>query len=484
MLSECTTVKIEKLDGLPMYVCRTCMEKLCSAWDFKLMAVASDIKLRVREGYNSSSWWDKVENIENETSVEALGIKDEITVKCEEIEPPISRIHLSTSDKAEEDIQEIDIEPEESNNRGSENPKNFVNKNCAADLMKCCPQSASDSTDCTRGNIDGSVECSVVDARPKLDDDDLNNDIAVATQIDNKQIAKTIPKKTIDIQNSLSNDECVFDENGLPITKGGRKLTRKEKEKMTVFCKHCNCSFGWKYYKWVHLKHHTGDRPHKCDVCDKAFVLPFQLKIHQKLHANEVGFSCEICGKHFKHATAVYSHKFVHTDERPHKCGICGKGFKNPYGLTTHLRTHSKERLYMCEVCGKAFRDHGSLTTHKVRHVNTGKTFLCTICGKNFASIIRMRDHAKKAHTDKKPHVCSYCGKSFKEAQTLKVHALVHTGEKPHSCHICGKQFRQLACISRHMRIHTGETPYPCELCSAKFKYSHHLKNHMKIHSG
>ncbi|GJQ83433.1 hypothetical protein Trydic_g14212 [Trypoxylus dichotomus] len=470
MLSECTMIKIERFDGLPMYMCHVCVEKLCSAWDFKSMTIASDLKLRIRRG--CSSLLGKIQSVGNTPSAEMPSIKEEISIKCEEIRPSISG---SASDKPNGDVQEeIDTEPEECvkcNIGISEEPNNLVNEEDVGDLTKCTVENINDSIECNVEDTDDSAECNVED--PMLDsdgdDDDMEYDKAVAILVGDKQYGEN--KNTEDLDSSLDNKlhpkkctaENIDDSIGCNAADPGLKNDVNEDIPLAVL---------------------VGEKPHKCDVCDKAFVLPFQLKVHQKVHAEEPEFSCEVCGKRFKQATAVYSHKFVHTDERPHKCDICGKGFKNLYSLNAHLRTHTKKTLFVCEVCGKAFRDHSTFSNHKVRHLNAGKTFPCSICGKSFASSIRMRDHEKKTHTDKKPHVCSYCGKPFKESQTLKIHTLVHTGEKPHSCNICGKQFRQLSCIPRHMRIHTGETPYPCELCPAKFKYSHHLKNHMKMHSG
>ncbi|KAI4471943.1 finger putative transcription factor family-related [Holotrichia oblita] len=285
-----------------------------------------------------------------------------------------------------------------------------------------------------------------------------------------------------DVVNESSESRYVFDENGVPLSKDGRKLSGRERESVPIFCEHCNRSFCWKYYK-VHVKQYLGDRPFKCDLCGKAFVQAFQLRRHRKMHTDERRFPCDICGKTFKHYGNLNLHKGSHTEERSHKCNVCGMGFKQEHRLKAHIKRHDKDKWLVCELCGKSFNDYSSFTRHKGTHA-IDKTYPCSICGKILSSPAQKKLHEKKIHSDERPYVCSYCKRGFKHICTLKRHILIHTGEKPYSCNICGKLFRQRECLPAHMRSHTGETPYVCKLCPAKFKLLHLLKKHMHIHSG
>ena len=38
----------------------------------------------------------------------------------------------------------------------------------------------------------------------------------------------------------------------------------------------------------VHKRYHTGEKPHKCDVCEKRFVRKHSLKHHKKFHTGEI----------------------------------------------------------------------------------------------------------------------------------------------------------------------------------------------------
>jgi len=66
-----------------------------------------------------------------------------------------------------------------------------------------------------------------------------------------------------------------------------------------------------------------------CDMCSKIFKLRFHLKQHLKVHKEEKKktHKCDFCSKAFKLKTDLIRHTRTHTGKRPFKCVLCQKAF-------------------------------------------------------------------------------------------------------------------------------------------------------------
>jgi len=144
----------------------------------------------------------------------------------------------------------------------------------------------------------------------------------------------------------------------------------------------CGKSFHNQKALEKHLLRHDNIRNYQCSACDMRFYEPHQAKNHYKdVHQGiRKMHPCDHCGKEFRAPIKLVEHIRTHTGEKPNKCDLCDKAFNKKESLKRHIqRVHlktgnEKKEHAKCEYCGKEFNKIWNYTTHlkKVHHKQPG----------------------------------------------------------------------------------------------------------------
>ncbi|XP_055040768.2 zinc finger protein GLI2b isoform X1 [Misgurnus anguillicaudatus] len=148
------------------------------------------------------------------------------------------------------------------------------------------------------------------------------------------------------------------------------------------------------------------------DGCSKEYDTQEQLVHHinnEHIHGEKKEFVCrwDECSREQKPFKAQYMlvvHMRRHTGEKPHKCTFegCSKAYSRLENLKTHLRSHTGEKPYVCEHegCNKAFSNASDRAKHQNRTHSNEKPYVCKIpgCTKRYTDPSSLRKHVKTVH--------------------------------------------------------------------------------------
>ncbi|XP_043273988.1 zinc finger protein 37-like isoform X4 [Venturia canescens] len=261
--------------------------------------------------------------------------------------------------------------------------------------------------------------------------------------------------------------------------------SRKKAESPNFECAPCGKNFTRPSAYKQHMLKHSNEKPHKCDVCEKAFKRPYELKMHRDIHSGSM-HTCDICSFSTAYKVSLMVHKKrVHQKIYRHKCEQCEKAFMSKHELEDHRTCHLGEKSFICEICGNGFLQRSYLVHHKRVvhgvHNRAPMELKCEKCDKTFATKYCLQNHVG-IHSQK--FLCSQCGKEFATNYSLRMHNRMHTGERPHKCNMCSKSFARSNALAVHKLTHTGQRPYVCDICDKTFTQRTTMMAHRRKHPG
>ncbi|CAN2388125.1 hypothetical protein PRIEUP_LOCUS14851 [Pristimantis euphronides] len=273
-----------------------------------------------------------------------------------------------------------------------------------------------------------------------------------------------------------------------------------------------------------------GDRPFKCQECEKTYRHAGSLINHKKTHQTGV-YSCFFCSKqmfnmaalknhlraHFKSragqrlgdayfASASLSDELYQNQEDFYQCGICDNVSTNETDFLQHQLLHQKQEINEMSHEKPVEDIPDSAIWQETPQVSQGSSDDSAYSsGPGFTDVkIEMDNLALQQWSQDDSLATSHEVKiendidaqdanasvelpqlnpsASKEGESSGLEEHQPTDDRPHKCEICGRTYRHKSSLINHKLTHkTGV--YQCSLCPKQYSNLMALRNHVRFHS-
>lgn len=228
----------------------------------------------------------------------------------------------------------------------------------------------------------------------------------------------------------------------------------------------------------LHMRKHSGEKPHQCHLCFKYFPRTEALAQHLQRHRNVYNFQCSKCHRRLLSKVELEKHEQI-CKRRRYECHLCGF---TKFGISInkfrrHFGCHTGVKTIECHGCTKSFGTYVLLAEHVYGMHPELISTMCPNCCHRFST--RGERDAHQSNCVTRRIECYICKRRSLNSKTLQSHMIQkHTGAQKFQCKLCPQKYQKLTNFTNHMRSHTKIGLVKCQYCSQQFNDMKYKKKH------